>query len=88
MSVPVPDKFTVCGLFAALSEMTSVPVLLPAAVGVNVTLIVQLAETANVDPHVLATAKGPVDLIEAMVSCALPLLVSDIGCGELVVPTN
>jgi hypothetical protein len=41
--VPVPVRLAVCGLFAALSVTVSVAVRVPAAVGVNVTLIVQAA---------------------------------------------
>ena len=40
--VPVPESATLCGLFLALSVIDTVPVRVPVAVGVNVTLIVQL----------------------------------------------
>ena len=50
--VPVPVRLTVCGVFAALSVKVIVPVRVPVAVGVNVTLIVQLAPTATLLPHV------------------------------------
>jgi hypothetical protein len=49
--VPVPDKPTVCGLLAALSVMVSDALRLPVAVGVKVTLIVQFAPAATLDPH-------------------------------------
>ena len=45
---PVPAKLTVCGLLAALSLIVIAPVSAPPAVGVNVTLIVQLAAAASV----------------------------------------
>ena len=45
---PVPARLTVCGLVAALSLMVIAPVSAPPAVGVNVTLIVQLAAAARV----------------------------------------
>jgi hypothetical protein len=54
--VPVPVRLTVCGLPAALSEMLTVAVRVPAAVGVNVTLIMQLLFVATELPHVLVSA--------------------------------
>jgi hypothetical protein len=44
---PVPVKATVCGLPVALSATFKVPVRVPAAVGVNKTLIVQLPPAAR-----------------------------------------
>jgi len=44
----VPDRLADCGLVFALSVMVRVPVLVPGAVGVNVTEIVQLAPAPNV----------------------------------------
>jgi hypothetical protein len=41
-AAPVPVKLTVCGLVLALSVRVSVPVRVPDAEGVKVTLIVQL----------------------------------------------
>jgi hypothetical protein len=52
-ATPVPVKAAVCGLPLALSFMVSVPVLVPVAVGVKVTSIVQLAPTATLVPQVL-----------------------------------
>jgi hypothetical protein len=51
--VPVPVSVAVCGLLASLSATPSVAVTGPVAVGVNVTLIVQVAPTASVEPHAL-----------------------------------
>ena len=45
--VPVPLRPTVCGLPVALSVNVIVPGWLPAAVGVKVTLMVQLAPAAT-----------------------------------------
>jgi len=42
-SVPGPERETICVPFAALLAMTIVPALPPAAVGVNVTVMVQVA---------------------------------------------
>jgi hypothetical protein len=52
-TTPLPVKETVCGLLFALSLTVSVPVREPVVVGVNVTLIVQLAPAASEVPHVL-----------------------------------
>jgi len=45
--VPVPDSITVCGLPCAESVIERFPVNCAALVGVNVTIIVQLAAGAN-----------------------------------------
>jgi hypothetical protein len=55
-AVPVPVRLAVCGLPAALSVTVIVPVRVPAAVGVNVTLIVQFALAAREVPQVLVCA--------------------------------
>jgi hypothetical protein len=55
-ATPVPVRLTVCGLPAALSEMLTVAVRIPAAVGVNVTLIMQLLFAATEPPQVLVSA--------------------------------
>lgn len=47
-ATPVPVRLTVCGLPPALSEMLKVAERFPTAVGVNVTLIVQLPLGATV----------------------------------------
>ena len=44
---PLPVKFSVCGLPAALSVMVKLPVLTPVAVGVKITLTVQLEAGTN-----------------------------------------
>jgi hypothetical protein len=41
-TVPVPVRFTVCGLLLALSVIVNVPGREPVVVGVNVTLTVQV----------------------------------------------
>ncbi len=58
-AVPVPLRLTVCGLVVALSVMLKVAERLPGAVGVNVTLIVQVALAATELPQVLVSAKSP-----------------------------
>jgi hypothetical protein len=58
-ATPVPLNDTVCGLAAALSVNVIAPVSVPAAVGVKVTEMVQLALAARLDPQVLVSAKLP-----------------------------
>ena len=58
-AVPVPVRLTVCGLPVALSVRVTAAVRVPLAVGVKVTLIVQLAPAATELPHVLVCAKSP-----------------------------
>ena len=53
---PVPLRLTVCGLPAALSVIERVPERVPVAVGVKVTLMVQLAAAATEAPQVLVWA--------------------------------
>src|SRR5258706_15082825 len=55
-AVPVPVRLAVCGLPAALSVTVIVPVRVPAAVGVKVTLMVQFAPAATEVPQVLVCA--------------------------------
>ena len=85
---PVPEIATDCGLPAALSAIETEALRDPEAVGVNVTLMAQLAPAARVLPQVFVCAKSPafapVMLMLLMVSSAEPLLVSVIGCAALV----
>ena len=55
----VPLSETCCGLAAALLVNVIAPVSAPAAVGVKVTEMVQLALAARLDPQVLVSAKLP-----------------------------
>src|SRR5450755_564007 len=55
---PVPVRATVWGLPVALSVTETVPDLAPAAAGVNVTLMVQVAAAARLDPQLLVCAKS------------------------------
>ena len=56
---PEPVSETNCGLLEAVSVMVSVPVREPLAVGVNVTLMVQLEFPATLAPQLLVCAKSP-----------------------------
>jgi hypothetical protein len=60
----------------ALSVMVTAPVLVPAAVGLKVTLIVQLALTAMLDLQVFVWEKSPLAMMLVMVRVALPVFLS------------
>jgi hypothetical protein len=55
-AVPVPVRLIVCGLPDALSVMVTVPVRVPVAVGLKVTLILQFPPAATEVPHVFVCA--------------------------------
>ena len=59
MDVPVPERLTDWGLPAALSVMARAAERLPAAEGVKVMLMVQLAPAASELPQLLVWAKSP-----------------------------
>jgi len=89
----VPVRLTVCRLPATLlllSVMVKEAVRLPAAVGVNVTLIVQAPLAASELPHVVVLAKSPglapVNAMPLMVKDAFPVLFSVTVWATLVVP--
>jgi hypothetical protein len=84
---PIPLNRIVCGLFAALSAMVTDPYRLPLAVGVKVTLMVQLFAGATEAPQLLVWAKSPLAATLEMFKAALPVLVSVTVCAELVAPT-
>ena len=70
--VPVPVRLTVCVAGLALSVMVTTPVLVPAAVGLKVTLRVQLALAARLAPQVLVWEKSPLAVMLVMLRVALP----------------
>lgn len=74
-ATPGPDKLTLCGLPGALLEMSTDPPRVPTAVGVKVTLILQLAPTERVAPQVVVRARSPLVVMEVMLNGALPGLV-------------
>lgn len=90
-SSPVAVRGTVCGLPVALSVMLTEAVRVPVAVGVKVTLIVQLVATASEPPHVFVCAKSPlfvpVMAMPAIVNGAVPVLHRLTICAPLVPPT-
>lgn len=86
-AAPVPDRFTVCGLPAALSATLSAPVRFPVVVGVNVTLMVQEEVAARMPGQLFVSAKSPVAVMPEITRLALPEFVSVTVCGVLVLPT-
>ena len=86
-AAPVPERATVCGLPVALSVTVIVPGRLPAAVGVKVTLMEQLAPAATEAPQVLVWAYGALATMLVMVSAPVPELVRVTDCAALVVFT-
>jgi len=59
LATPVPDNATFCGLPAALSVMLTAALRVPMAVGLKVTLIVQLGAAANETSTVVTLKKVP-----------------------------
>jgi hypothetical protein len=86
----VPVNATVCGLPVALSAMLMAAVREPVAVGLKVTLIVQLASTASDAGQVFVSAKSPefvpVRVIPEIAKAALPPFVKVTVWAALVVP--
>ena len=58
-AAPVPVKLTVCGLLAALSIIFRVAARAPEAVGLKVTLIVQLAPAFTAGTQLSVSEKSP-----------------------------
>src|SRR5437870_4396548 len=88
---PLPLRLICCGLPAALSVIETAAVLEPVAVGLNVTLMAQLAPAATVLPQLLVWVKSPplvpVMPMAEMVSGAVPEFVRVTVFGAVVVPT-
>jgi hypothetical protein len=74
VATPVPVRLTVCVAGLALSVMVTTPVLVPAAVGLKVTLRVQLALAARLAPQVLVWEKSPLAVMLVMLRVAFPVL--------------
>lgn len=73
-----------CGLLGALSVITSRPLRVPVAVGVNVTFAMQLLPGAIGAPHAFVWAKSPEICSDVIVSAPVPLLLT-MSCWELLV---
>lgn len=91
-ATPVPESEILCGLPDASSVIDTAPFRVLVAVGSKVTLIVQFAPAATLEPQVLVCAKSPlfapVMAMLVMFSVALPLLVRLTTCAVLLMPTN
>ena len=78
--VPVPERLTLWGLPVALSVRVTAAVRDPLAVGVKVTLIVQLVPAATLEPQLFVCAKSlgfvPVSVMLVRLKAALPVLFS------------
>jgi hypothetical protein len=90
-TLPVPDKLTVCGLLEALSEIESVPVRAPAAVGAKTTPIWQVFPAANVAPQgvlpvAVLVAKLALVVMPEITRVTLPAFVSVTFFAALVAP--
>jgi hypothetical protein len=72
--VPVPVRLTVCVAGLALSVMVKEPLREPLAVGVKVTLRVQLVLAARLEPQVLVWEKSPLTVMLVTLRVALPVL--------------
>jgi hypothetical protein len=84
-AVPLSD--TCCGLAAALSVNVIAPVSVPAAVGVKVTEMAQLALAARLVPQVLVWAKLPEAAIPPIERAPVPEFFKVIVWAALVVAT-
>ena len=67
--------------------MVMLPFSGPTKVGVNVTLMVQLAPAARADPQSFIWVKSPAETMLTIFSVEFPVLVSVTGNGVLLVPT-
>jgi hypothetical protein len=75
---PVPERVIVAGEFVALLAIVTLPVMLPAAVGENVTFKIAVCPGVRIRPAEmpLAVKPGPVRLTLEMVTLELPVLES------------
>jgi hypothetical protein len=87
-SAPPPVKVTSCGLSGAESLMVREPVFEPNAVGVKVTLMVQMAPGVTGAPQVVVNPNPAEATIAPTVSEAVPVFLRVTICGGLVAPTT
>jgi hypothetical protein len=74
VETPVPVRLRVWVAGLALSVMVTAPFLVPVAVGLKVTLTVQLALAATLEPQVVVWEKSPLAVMLVMLRVALPVL--------------
>ena len=89
---PVPDKATVCGLLVPVSAKLSVAVRVPAAVGLNTMVAVQLADAARLVLHVLLemvkSAAFVPEIVTALIVFAVVVPFFRVAvCDALLAPT-
>ena len=88
-ATPEPLRDTVCGLPASLSVIFNAALRFPLPVGVNVTVMLQLAPAAKEVLHSLVWANSPALVPEMAIPVMLrviePTLVKFTVCGELTV---
>lgn len=87
VAMAVPVRLIRFGLLGALLVMVMLPVRIPTAVGVNVTLIVQLAPAAKLLPQLFDETKSPLAVMLVSTRVVVPVFVAATVCGRLVVPT-
>ena len=89
--MPVPLSAMVCGEMPASSVIVTKAKRIPAAAGVNLTLIAQLLPARTNAPQLLLCAKSaaftPVTAMPAMFNVAVPVFDKTTVCGSLVVGT-
>ena len=87
---PVPVSVTLCGLTEELYKRVTEAVRVPVAVGWKITLIVQLAPAATLDPQLFVCAKSlgfiPASAMLERLKSALPALVRVMVWGALMAP--
>ena len=89
-AIPVPDSATFCGLPAALSATIKFATDPPTAVGINCTLMVQVANGSTLVQLLVwlnSPASTPPMVTLVTVSATAPVLVNVTGIGPLPVPT-
>ena len=76
------------GLLLALSAIVTVPLRVPTAVGVKVTVMEQFWPAPRDAPQVLFSLKSPEIEMREMLRATCPIFVSVTACGGLVCPTT
>ncbi len=71
-----------------MSVIEMMPLRVPIAVGLKVTVIVQLPPAFNLEPQLFTCEKSPLAVMLLIFKVAVPGLVSVTVCGVLVVPTS
>lgn len=70
-----------------MSVTVMLPLRAPSIVGVNVTVIMQLAPASTVLPQVFVSVKSPLAMMLEIVSVPFPVFESVAVCGALFFPT-